>query len=445
MSADSIRTLRTLKANLPEREWAAVSAWLATFFPYQLEWILDPWRFALLTKARQIGGSHSYAAAAMIWAMLAETTTVVSKSRADASEVIDKSKKHAAVLASLGSEWAAPVRGNVYGVHVASGGRVIALAAESAGRGYSGNVILDEFGYYEQPDKVWDGAAGAVLHGYRMRVLSTPNGVGNRWHQLVTDPKRHAGYRLHATTLAQAIAQGLRVDMAECWKMALGDPRLFAQLFECQFLDGDAQYIPSELVEGALEDDTYCYEGEAFGGLDIGRTADRTVLYILKVDPDGISWEQDMVECKRTSQDDIDGMVAKAFADHNLRRLCVDATGIGAFPAEALQKRHGKFRVEPVVFTQQLKEDLATTVYQRLTEKRVKIRRSNERLRSDLFALRRIITSAGNVRYDAPHTAEGHADSAWAFALALHATVQPGKRKHEVVATPNASGFIDPY
>lgn len=382
-------------------------------------------------KARQIGGSHAYAAAAMIWAMLGETTTVVSRSKPDAAEVIDKAKKHGAALASLGSEWAKPVRGNVTGVHVGSGGRVIALAAESAGRGYSGNVILDEFAYYEQADKVWDGAAGTVLHGYRMRVLSTPDGIGNAWHQLVSEPKRHAGFRVHSVTLEEAVRQGLVVNIDDCWKQAKHDARLFDQLFRCKFLDGEAQYLPSELVNRALVDKVDCPKGDCFAGLDIGRTADRTVLYVLRQDSARVCWEQRMVERKRTSQDDIDRMVREAFNDFPIRRLCVDATGMGAFPAEALQKKYGRSRVEPVNFTVSSKEDLATTVYQRLAERAsddlpmVRIRRDNQALRDALCSIRRIITSAGNVRYDAPHTDQGHADEAWAFALALHATVQP--------------------
>jgi phage FluMu gp28-like protein len=39
----------------------------------------------------------------------------------------------------------------------------------------------------------------------------------------------------------------------------------------------------------------------------------------------------------------------------------------------------------------------------------------------DLCSIKRTITSMGNVRYDAEHNARGHADRAWALALAIHA------------------------
>ena len=42
-------------------------------------------------------------------------------------------------------------------------------------------------------------------------------------------------------------------------------------------------------------------------------------------------------------------------------------------------------------------------------------------LRDDLHSLKRTTTSAGNVRFVADRSENGHADRAWALALALHA------------------------
>jgi hypothetical protein len=68
--------------------------------------------------------------------------------------------------------------------------------------------------------------------------------------------------------------------------------------------------------------------------------------------------------------------------------------------------------------------------------------RAAERLREDICAIRREITTAGNVRYDAPHTDEGHADAAWALALALHACGKAPGKKHEIAPQPaNRGGY----
>lgn len=414
------------------RERDAINAWLGTFYPYQLEWLLDWARFSLLLKARQIGASHVYAAAAVLWGMLGETTTVISLGERESGEVLLKAKKHAAVLRRLGSLCAAVLRDSHDTIEFASGGRIISLPQSSGARSYSGNVILDEFAYLPRPEEVWDGAAGAVTHGYKLRCLSTPNGVGNLFHQLWTNRDGSVRFRRHAVTIDQAVAQGLRVNWEYLRTQARGDDRVFDQLFRCRFLDGDQQYIPTDLIEAALWDDTALWEGATYGGLDIGRTNDKTTLYALRENiEDATLWVQQSYTSKRTSSDALDAMVADAFDTYRFRRLCVDATGIGAFPAERLQKIHGLHRVEPVVFTLGSKEELATTLFQVLAERRLRIPRADKPLQTALASVKRIITTAGNVRYDAPSTAEGHADEAWALALAVYAASQPKGVRNE--------------
>lgn len=420
-----------LRKSLPAREFSAVEAWCSTFYGYQRRWLLDWQRFSLTLKARQIGASHTIGAAGpVIWAMLGETTTIISLGERESLEVVDKAERHSRVLAELGSRWAvAKPKGGAL-LFPNTGGRIIALPQTSGGRSYSGNVVLDEAAYFEKPERVWDGAAGTVMHGYKLRVMSTPNGVGGLFHKLWTDPRAHDGYSRHAVTIDEARADGLEVDDVECWKMARGDPRVYDQLFRCSFLDGDAQYLPTPLIERSTTDESPPHDGEVFAGLDIGKSRDRTVLVLVVRDRGGVHWVMHVETRRQTTDDDVQQLAALAFGT-GARRLCVDATGLGAFPAETMRRRWGR-RVEPVAFTTSSKEDLATTLYQRLADDALRIPRAETMLRDDLCAIRRTVTSAGNVRYDAPATAEGHADSAWALALALHACAGPDRRRRVV-------------
>lgn len=446
-SPQAHRAAHRLQQALPATELLAVTLWLATFFPYQLDWLLDFTRYALLLKARQIGASHTFGAACALWAMLGELTTIVSVGQREALEVLTMAERHLTVLAQLGSKWALPADGKDkyrYGeeLRVASGGRILALPSTSGGRGFSGNIILDEFAYHDHPEKVWDGASAVTMHGYKLRVLSTPCGVGNLFHQLWTDDESHKGYRLHQVTIDQAMAQGLRVRMEECWKMARGDPRLFDQLFRCSFLDGDEQYIPTSAIKAASRVDTALSSGETYGGLDIGLTNDLSALLTIRENDEegGRPWVQEVVTCKRTEWEKQLEMIDQAFERWNWRRLAVDSTGLGAVPAEMLVKRFGGRiidgkarggRVEPVFFTPTMKEELATTLYGAFNDKTaygptsIIIPTGEFDLRQDLYSLKRIVTSAGNVRYDAERTERGHADRAWALALALHARKRP--------------------
>jgi phage FluMu gp28-like protein len=417
--------LEKLERAFPERECVPLLAWISTFYGFQQNWLLDTSRFSLLNKCRQIGASHTYAAASILWGLLGESTSIVSVGERESSEVLAKVAKHAEGLARLGSEWARPRAKSATRLTLQSGGTIVALPATSGGRGQSGNMLLDEAAYYEHPEEVWDGASATVLHGYRMRVSSTPNGTGNLFHKLVRDREK-LGYRLHEVSLTEARADGLRVDDAECWKMARGNQRVYDQLFNCKFLDNEAQYIPSGAIEDCTTDEARLgpNDGNTFAGLDIGRTADLTALYVIVKSVDGRWRIAHSDTCKRTSQQDIDRMVDSAFGRWRIRRICIDSSGLGAFPAEQIQRRHGRSRVEPVIFTLQTKEDLATVLYSVIVGDLIRLPRPDAALRDDLASLRRIVTTAGNVRYDAPHTDEGHADRAWALALALHAAGQ---------------------
>lgn len=418
---------------LPARERAALTSWASTFYPFQRLWLFECARFACCNKSRQIGMSHTTAAAAVLWGVfLAETTTVISVGQREADEVIDKSKRHADALVELGSVWARhPPKGALV---FKSGGRIIALPASSGGRSYSGNSFLDEFAYLDHPERVYDAAAGSALHGGRLRIASTPNGVGNEFHRLWTSEEAHRGWSLHEFPLTLAIADGMPVNVEDCWKLAKGDKRLFAQMFECSFLDGELQYLPTELILEAAIDPRVMprIEGHAYAGLDIGLENDLTSLTILKQDRKGGLWEQETITCRRTSWDEQEAMIQDSFHDWQWKRLCVDGTGLGAVPAQRLQKIYGA-RIEIVDFTLQSKETLATGLYQAFADRTIAIRDDKDMVR-DLSAIRRIVTSAGNVRYDAPRTSEGHADRAWSLALAVQAASpfvdgRPGERR----------------
>jgi phage FluMu gp28-like protein len=417
-------------------EERAISAWLSTFLPYQREWIEDQTRFSIILKARQIGASHAMGATACVWGMMGETTTIISIGEREAVELLSKVEAHAEALCRLGSKTAAYKRKADRVEFTTTRGRVLALPASSGGRGMSGNSILDEFAYLQNPEAIWDAAGGSVLRGYKMRVISTPNGSGNLFHKLYTDPNASRGYRKFATTIDEAIKQGLEVDLDECWKMARGDRRVFDQMFRCAFLDGDQQYFSLELLNAAKYDPDkhFIPLGERYAGLDIGRTNDLTSLVEVAKDiTTGVRYEIRTETCKRTSQEDIEDMVERAIM-RGCKRICVDATGLGSFPAEALQRKFGRWKIEPLTFTMGLKEEMATTLYQAFHEDTLKIRNNNDKLVDDLLALRRIVTPSGGIRFDAPRSEDGHADRAWALAMAVHACSGPERKRYEVHA-----------
>jgi phage FluMu gp28-like protein len=109
-----------------------------------------------------------------------------------------------------------------------------------------------------------------------------------------------------------------------------------------------------------------------------------------------------------------------------IRRATVDATGMGAPLAESLEREFGP-RVEPVVFTAAVKEDLAFRTRRRM-ESRLTLLPDTPEVRRAFSAVKKFVTPSGNLRFDAARTEAGHADEFWAKALADLAADEAARR-----------------
>jgi phage FluMu gp28-like protein len=184
---------------------------------------------------------------------------------------------------------------------------------------------------------------------------------------------------------------------------------------------------------------------EFFLGLDIGRRRDRTVFWVDEVQvlgarDWGLGLRPPSIQRPAPSPE---GRVAVARIVHTmentpfdeqlafarellslrgadgqplLRRACIDATGLGAMLAETLAREFAP-RVEAVLFTPAVKEDLAYRTKRRL-EQRLSLLPDTPEVRRAFSAVKRYVTPSGHVRLDAARTDAGHADEFWAKALA---------------------------
>jgi phage FluMu gp28-like protein len=112
--------------------------------------------------------------------------------------------------------------------------------------------------------------------------------------------------------------------------------------------------------------------------------------------------------------------------------------------AEHLVQKYGAI-VEPVTFTAALKERLAPMVKQAFEERTVRIP-DNREVRADINSVKRFVTPAGNVRFDAEHTDRGHADRFWALAMVVNAASEPVAHFDEIaglVGSPVMHGFMN--
>jgi phage FluMu gp28-like protein len=125
-----------------------------------------------------------------------------------------------------------------------------------------------------------------------------------------------------------------------------------------------------------------------------------------------------------------------------VRRACIDSTGMGAPLAESLEREFGP-RVEPVTFTAAVKEDMAYRVKRRMEQRLDLIPEAPEIARA-FGAVKKLVTVAGNTRFDAERTDRGHADEFWAKALADLAAEQPISHLSNgvIVGTPRAVAWM---
>ncbi|OJT95189.1 MAG: hypothetical protein BGN83_07550 [Rhizobium sp. 63-7] len=65
------------------------------------------------------------------------------------------------------------------------------------------------------------------------------------------------------------------------------------------------------------------------------------------------------------------------------------------------------------------------------------------RIRADLRSVTKQVTAAGNIRFTAERTPDGHADHFWALALAIHAAGAPTEYGYQSVRDLQGKGDDD--
>jgi len=416
---------------------------LDSLLSYQRRWIDDDARFKVGLMARQTGKSWTSALEAVRDCLERKTTWVcLSAGERQALEWMLKAREHAeafqVALAGYEEDRGGTAEALLKAAEIRwpNGSRLLAIPANpDTARGYSANLLLDEFAFHEDPDRIWRAIYPSIsnpLKGiFKLRVVSTPNGLGNKfadlWHQA-------DGWSKHRVDIHDAVKSGLPVDVEEL-RRGLNDPEGWAQEYECAFLDAAAVLLPYELIAG-------CESAEAttamppdwwetnqsrplFVGWDFARKKDLSVPWILERVGD-VLHTREVVELRGMSTpDQVDLM------RHRLKlcqRVAVDYTGPGIGLGDLLVKEFGRWqpekhsfgKVDLVTFTNAEKLKLFPALRVAFEQRRVRVP-VNRLIREDLHSMQRVTTTGGNVTYRAPHTADGHADRCTALALALRA------------------------
>jgi phage FluMu gp28-like protein len=421
------------------------------FLLFQARWVEDESRLKLWEKSRQIGASWTaaYGADERTSARDARLDQWVSSRDAIQSKLfLEDCVFWARVLNLVAQDMGELVIDkerdiSAYVIRFANGRRIHSMSSNpDAQAGKRGPRLLDEFALHPDPRKLWTIAYPGLTWGGSMELISTHRGSHNFFNQLVREVREAGnpkGISLHRTTLQDALDQGFlyklqqalpgsdprqAMDEAEYFdwtKAGCADAESFMQEYMCQPADDDAAFLEYDLIASceyqADLDWTRREGGRLYMGVDIGRKKDLTVLWVLEELGDVLYTRH--VEClqnMRKSEQEAVIWPWFALAD----RVCIDCTGLGIGWTDDAQDKFGTSRVEGVNFTARSKEAMAYPVRGKMEDKRIRIP-YDPAIRADLRAVTKQTTSAGNVRFTAERTPDGHSDRFWALALAVHA------------------------
>lgn len=427
----------------------------ALMLEYQVRWAVDQMRLKLMEKARQIGISWgtAYAAVERTAAAAARNDQWVS-SRDDlqARLFVEDCKMWAGVLQQAAEDLGETVidpkeRISAYVLQFASGKRIHSMSSNpDAQAGKRGGRILDEFALHPDPRKLWSIAYPGITWGGSLEVISTHRGSHNFFNHLIREIRENGNPKkisLHRVTLEDALNQGFLYKLQQSLpddderqamdeaayfdfvRSGCADEESFQQEYMCRPADDDTAFLEYDLIAASeypnATDWKLTENGRLYAGIDIGRKRDLTVLWIVERLGD-VFYTRHIETLRNMSKGDQERVLWPWI--EKVDRACIDATGLGIGWVDDAQRKFGGTRVEGVTFTPRVKESLAYPVRGMMEDRKLRIPYHAE-IRADLRSVTKQTTTAGNVRFTAERTPDGHADRFWALALALHAASTP--------------------
>lgn len=440
------------------------------FRPYQREVFFDDSSGILMLHwSRQIGKSFVLAhwAVNRCLSKPGRLITVLSNSKANGGEFMVKCheacaafKAEAELLGMDAGETFDNMRMELRIKRKGKVSRIIVLAANPrTARGFSGDLILDEFAFHENSAAIWE-AAEPILSSnqdFLCRIASTGNGKHNMFYRMCSDP----AIKLSRIPRSLAFKQGVKVfdpttrqpitpDQARSKAL---DKRAYDQNYECAFMDENMTLLSHELISAAERDGVgeICQRdwtgsalarlreavGSLYVGYDIGRKVDLSVITVAEK-LGGIYFIRAILRIQDMRLPDQQLRLGEICRMPKFRRAALDMTGLGLGLFEYAQKEYGASRIFGINFastvpttkkileegrkqtTVRVTEAMATELLQVYEDRRIQ-HPADGQLRDDLRKPEKITSPGGRVSIAATRDEAGHADHFWSLALVIEA------------------------
>ena len=170
---------------------------------------------------------------------------------------------------------------------------------------------------------------------------------------------------------------------------------------------------------------------DLYAGLDVGRTHDLTVLWIVEqyvnVDATG---EWDRYDYKTVAVKSIRNqpiptqyaMLSPLIAHPQVRSIAIDQGTVGRTLSDMILQDHPD-RARPVNFSNPYKAKLAEQLKGYVQAQRLSMPKDDDLIRTDILSLKREASAGGYVTYNG-RTSTTHCDFFWAAGMALDAAIE---------------------
>jgi phage FluMu gp28-like protein len=363
-------------------------------------------------------------------------------------------------------------------------GRIKVLAANPrTARGFSGDLILDEFAFHEDSAAIWEAAEPILASNpdFRCRIASTGNGKHNMFYRMASGVRiaecgtrneetnnngalftSAAGFTVSRVTRTAAWEQGVKIyDLKnkresispEAARAQALDKAAYDQNYECAFADENMTLLTYELISAAQSDfvtiDAQEWsqasiarmtqaQGRLEIGNDIGRNRDLSMVTVIE-HTGPLRRVVAMLKMENLRLPDQQRQLAVVCRMPKFHAYCGDMTGLGLGLVEFLQDQFGRYRIHGVNFssterasdriklegrkaeTARVTEIMAVNLLACLEDRTIRDLPNDPALTDDLRKPEKITSPGGRVSIAATRDEAGHADGFWSLALAVRA------------------------
>jgi phage FluMu gp28-like protein len=305
-------------------------------------------------------------------------------------------------------------------------------------------VKLDEFALHKAQRELYRVAKPVIQWGGTLSVISTHRGRLTVFNELIQDIEQKGnpmGWSLHTVPIQRAVEDGIverinkgsgGTETREEWlarqRAECIDEEQWLQEYCCIPADDSSAFITYEMIAacedaGARKDFEYLLDckNPLYIGFDVARKQHLSVIDVEEKVGD-VYWERLRIELRGRSFAEQKSELYRLLRLPQVRRCCIDATGIGNQLAEEAQTEFS-WKIEPIMFTQQSKSDLAYPLKAAFEDRTLRFTK-DAALAADLRGIKKEITIGGNERF-VGESGDSHCDRFWSKALAVHAGKAP--------------------